>query len=338
VAQKRSSIRLHSSAGNRRRVTVLVTDLVTGQASPRRRKSQLLLSLFPGIDLLGRGFEAEGFCVVRGPDLIWGQSIEDFHVPAGRFDGIIAGSPCQGFSRINRNPDRAKSESALNEFRRLVTEAQPDWFLLENVPSVPDVVIEGYRIQRFDLNARECGSRQSRLRHFQWGSKRGVVLILERGRLTDEVEPCCLATEGKRTLRRSFADFCELQGLPRDFDLPGWPIKFKYAAVGNGVHVNVARVIARAVVNARWVTARSQSHLRLCVCRCGRIVTGRQAAALPACRKRMQRRRELAIAERAGGVTPTRETLDVTKPGPVTLDESHFAAAAETKAAAIDRL
>lgn len=26
-------------------------------------ESQLVLSLFPGIDLLGRGFEAEGFCV-----------------------------------------------------------------------------------------------------------------------------------------------------------------------------------------------------------------------------------------------------------------------------------
>ncbi len=34
--------------------------------------TQLVLSVFPGIDLLGRGFEAEGFCVVRGPDLLWG--------------------------------------------------------------------------------------------------------------------------------------------------------------------------------------------------------------------------------------------------------------------------
>lgn len=32
----------------------------------------LLLALFPGIDLLGRGFELEGFCVVRGPDKLWG--------------------------------------------------------------------------------------------------------------------------------------------------------------------------------------------------------------------------------------------------------------------------
>lgn len=30
----------------------------------------LVLSLFPGIGLLDRGFEDLGFCVVRGPDLI----------------------------------------------------------------------------------------------------------------------------------------------------------------------------------------------------------------------------------------------------------------------------
>ena len=32
----------------------------------------LVLSLFPGIGLLDMAFEAEGFCVVRGPDLLWG--------------------------------------------------------------------------------------------------------------------------------------------------------------------------------------------------------------------------------------------------------------------------
>ena len=52
----------------------------------------LILSLFPGIDLLGRGFEAESFAVVRGPDLLWGGDIRSFHVPPGRFDGIIGGS------------------------------------------------------------------------------------------------------------------------------------------------------------------------------------------------------------------------------------------------------
>ncbi len=32
----------------------------------------LVLSLFPGADLFGEAFEREGFCVVRGPELILG--------------------------------------------------------------------------------------------------------------------------------------------------------------------------------------------------------------------------------------------------------------------------
>jgi hypothetical protein len=40
--------------------------------------SGLLLSLFPGIDLLGRGFELEGFNVVRGPDPIFGGARTPF--------------------------------------------------------------------------------------------------------------------------------------------------------------------------------------------------------------------------------------------------------------------
>ncbi len=55
----------------------------------------LILSLFPGIDLLGRAFEETGFCVVRGPDLITGGDIRSFHPPAKQFAGVIGGPPCQ---------------------------------------------------------------------------------------------------------------------------------------------------------------------------------------------------------------------------------------------------
>jgi DNA (cytosine-5)-methyltransferase 1 len=44
------------------------------------------LSLFPGIGLLDKAFELEGFCVVRGPDVLWGGDVRGFHPPAGRFD------------------------------------------------------------------------------------------------------------------------------------------------------------------------------------------------------------------------------------------------------------
>jgi len=48
----------------------------------------LVLSLFPGIGLLDMAFEEEGFCVVRGPDLLWGGDVRRFHPPAGRVDGV----------------------------------------------------------------------------------------------------------------------------------------------------------------------------------------------------------------------------------------------------------
>jgi DNA (cytosine-5)-methyltransferase 1 len=260
----------------------------------------LVLSLFPGIDLLGRGFEVEGYCVVRGPDLIWGGDVRDFRTPPGRFDGVIAGSPCQDFSRKRRTAPTGNGLAMLAELSRIILEAQSDWWLLENVPTVPNVAIAGYTVQRFDLNARECGMAQSRLRHFQFGSKRGLVLIPERQKPVGKPEPICLATEGRTKDRRDWADYCELQGLPRDFKLPGMSTAARYAAVGNGVPVPMAQVIARAI---RAAQVRSED-VRLCVCGCGRIVSGKQVSALAACRKRLERRRrDRAQQIRAGGVT-----------------------------------
>lgn len=248
---------------------------------------QLVLSLFPGIDLLGRGFEAEGFCVVRGPDILWGGEIREFRCLPGWFDGVIGGPPCQDFSGLNRNPGE-NGLAMLREYCRVVVEAQPDWFLMENVARVPDISVEGYTVQRFDLNARECGLRQSRLRHFQFGSRRGLVLVPERlPWLQGPVEPVCLASEGSQVDRRDWSDFCQLQGLPIDFELPELSIKAKYKAVGNGVAVPMARTIARAILAAHTRLA----DVRLCLCGCGRIISGNQIMATAGCRKRMERRR-----------------------------------------------
>jgi DNA (cytosine-5)-methyltransferase 1 len=254
----------------------------------------LILSLFPGIDMLGRGFEAQGFTVVRGPDLLWGGDIRSFHVPPGRFDGIIAGSPCQDFSRARRAPPTGYGLAMLEEFRR-VLEAQPDWWLLENVERVPDVAVTGYQTQRLDLNACECGMAQNRHRHFQFGSHGDLTVIPQRSsRPAQAQQPTCLATEGRKAGRRNWADFCELQGLSREFDLPGLSIEAKYKAVGNGVPVPIARVVARAILAA--VNLRSMggaAETRLCVCGCGRVLAGRsgQRSATAACRKRLEKRR-----------------------------------------------
>jgi DNA (cytosine-5)-methyltransferase 1 len=248
----------------------------------------LVLSVFPGADLLGRGFEAEGFCVVRGPDIVWGGDIRGFHAPKKKFSGVCGGSPCQDFSKGRRCPPTGLGLELLGHYVRVVEEAEPDWFLLENVPGVPSVAVPGYAIQRFNLNAAECGGRQNRLRTFQFGSRDGTCLVVDRNDTPDELEPCCMASKSGR---RTFADFCELQGLPRDFDLPGLSIAAKYRAVGNGVPVYMARVIARAVLS------RGESQfVTLCACGCGRRVTGKQTSATPACRKRLERARRASTA------------------------------------------
>src|ERR1700722_18032456 len=132
---------------------------------------QLVLELFPGIGMLGGAFEEEGFYVVRGGDPAVGTGdVRRQHIPAGRFDGIIGGSPCQEFSKVNRAEPTGYGLAMLAEFVRLVREGKPAWYLLENVPTVPDVRIRGYTHQRIDLRASEFGSRQNRLRHFQFGS------------------------------------------------------------------------------------------------------------------------------------------------------------------------
>jgi site-specific DNA-cytosine methylase len=148
----------------------------------------LVLSLFPGIGLLDMAFELEGFCVVRGPDVLWGGDIRRFHPPAGKFDGVIGGPPCQAFSSLARlvraNGHQPKFGNLIPEFERCVAEIEPAWFLMENVPAAPKPVIEGYGSKPFLLdNSRLAGEgvfglEQKRVRRITFGM---------RGRSDDEV-------------------------------------------------------------------------------------------------------------------------------------------------------
>jgi hypothetical protein len=100
-----------------------------------------------------------------------------------------------------------------------------------------------------------------------------------------------------------------LQGLPRSFDLPGLTLAAKYRAVGNGVHIEVARFVARAVARPGL-----PDKARLCACGCARPVTGKARAAGQSCRKRLQRKRDAAVNGRARAVTGEKAQT-VTRPG-----------------------
>lgn len=140
-----------------------------------------MLSLFPGGGILDYAFECEGFCVVRGPDVLWGGDVRRFDPPAGRFDGIIGGDPCQSHSSL-ANLVRAKGlepsfPDLTPEYERVVNEARPAWFLRENVPKAPDIKPDGYDVRSFMLcnstldSGDGTGNEQMRRRRFWFGTR-----------------------------------------------------------------------------------------------------------------------------------------------------------------------
>jgi DNA (cytosine-5)-methyltransferase 1 len=142
--------------------------------------SGLVLSLFPGIGLLDMAFEEEGFCIVRGPDLLWGGDVRRFHPPAGKFDGVIGGPPCQLFSQMRHiNPNVGVHGNQIPEFERVVKETRPVWFVMENVKDAPAPIVDGYVVDQEFLNNRWLGEEQNRLRRFSFGSRDGRRLRIE---------------------------------------------------------------------------------------------------------------------------------------------------------------
>lgn len=266
---------------------------------------ELVLSLFTGAGLLDRGFREEGFCVVSAGDIVTGQDVREFTPARHVFAGIIGGSPCQEFSKAFRGVPTGYSQKLFEEFLRVVRHAAPKWFLLENVPQVPDAKIDGYTVQRFNINASECGVPQNRLRCIQFGSLDASRLAVQRDAAIDasQIERCVLASEGRRKDHREFSRACELQGLPPDFlsgsELPLW---LKFQLVGNGVPVPLARALARAVKQRQETKWAAQ----YCVCGCGRTVRPGRTQAAPQCRKRLERQRKKLAAK------------NVTIPGQVT--------------------
>lgn len=232
---------------------------------------QLVLSLFPGIGLLDMAFEQEGFCVVRGPDVLWGGDIRRFHPPAGKFNGVIGGPPCQAFSRlahmVRHNGLQPRFGNLIPEFERCVYDSQPDWFLMENVPDAPVPHVDGYETWATLLNNRQLGQIQNRVRRFSFGSPQRTVLMID----TVALEPAKFeyaATHGSREIpvkiggsgkvkrsvrtgkRVSFEKLCESQGLEATFDITAFTQEAKRQAIGNGVPLPMGRAIARAVKEA----------------------------------------------------------------------------------------
>ena len=210
--------------------------------------NNLVLSIFPGIDLLGRAFEEEGFCVVRGPDILWGGDIKNFHPPSGVFGGVIGGPPCIGESNLAYLTGKV-GYTLWPEALRVIGEANPDWWILE-------AVIRHDAPYVLTLNNRWLGEKQNRKRYFHSNLdfSRHIEVALFGN---PEFKCAVLAGHGPAIGRKyrgivkySWEEACELQGLPVDFDLPGFLQSEKMRAVGNGVPLPMGRAVARAVKKA----------------------------------------------------------------------------------------
>ena len=212
-------------------------------------------------------FEAEGFVVVRGPDVIFGGDVRDFHPPAGRFDGVIGGPPCQAFSQANQMGRLGRQRLAVNlipEFERCVREANPAWFLMENVKQAPLPFVPGYVVRPVLFNNRDAGGVQNRVRRFSFGTTDGRALPVRPVALqAAEYAPCVTANGAQWDSRRQriargledvrprsrsdrssrmLAHYIRWQGLPADF-LSNAPftLKEKVRLVGNGVPLPMGR-------------------------------------------------------------------------------------------------
>lgn len=241
----------------------------------------LVLSLFPGADLLGMAFELEGFCVVQGPDVQFGRDIRDFHPPAGKFSGVIGGPPCQAFSQLKQTGEAA--ENLIPEFERVVAEASPSFFVMENVRQAPLPSVPHYETASTLLNSRWLGEEQSRLRRFTFGwclpagraARFPLELTKEESAFENPTKAGCFTAngtqwepgvdngnrKGRSRSCRTIAEFrrgCRLQGLPETFleDAP-FTVEGKIRLVGNGVPIPMGRAVARAVKRCLGIESRA---------------------------------------------------------------------------------
>lgn len=246
--------------------------------------SGLVLSLFPGIGLLDRAFEEEGFCVVRGPDLLWGSCAKRFNAPRDRFDGVIGGPPCKRFSPLANVVRAVHGEDSvapdlIPEYERIVSDAQPAWFLMENVERAPMPSVAGYVVRDEIVNNRWVGGEQNRVRRFSFGTQDGRRLRIETNALDPfEFKPAVTTNSGGRRKviaydaagrvrgNQGSADHHRLewrsldamaadQGVPADMlellqEHGAFTSKALRTGIGNGVPLPMGRAVARAVSNA----------------------------------------------------------------------------------------
>ena len=159
-----------------------------------------VIDLFAGIGGLSLGFEKAGFELIEAYDN-WDYSIEIYNnnfshkcikldlanvtdfSPFKKADIIIGGPPCQDYSSAGKRDENGGRATLTVEFARIVCEAKPKFFVMENVALIEKsktlpIAIDmfkkaGYGLTRVVLNAYYCGAPQDRKRFFMIGVLNG---------------------------------------------------------------------------------------------------------------------------------------------------------------------
>ncbi|MBA7708032.1 hypothetical protein ES703_116919 [subsurface metagenome] len=226
--------------------------------------NNLVLSIFPGIDLLGRAFEEEGYCIMRGPDMLWGGDIRNFHPATRMFDGIIGGAPCQSRSKMAHFKYISKLD-LMPEFIRVVKEAGPRWVVMENVRGYrdhPDIPKDWFPVRLRDW---DCGGQTNRVRLF-WTYPGSLILSPPRrpGKAEFSVLASSWKNRGTKKQNRSqqtsltVKTAAALQGFPEmAVVLKGLPRAYAVSLLGNGVPKAMGLHMARGIKTFVSANARS---------------------------------------------------------------------------------
>ena len=193
---------------------------------------------------------------------------------------MIGGPPCQAFSRLRHMVEAngyTVAENRIPEFERIVENAKPEWFLMENVPAAPMPICAGWVNDDVIVRDVWVGGSTSRERRFTFGRRARLngaplsafhveTLALHRPDPEQAIlasggrreTPVAIGGSGKRKRRESrlqnedyLARAVRLSGLPDGFlDHAPFTVSGKIKVIGNGVPLPMGRAVANAVRRA----------------------------------------------------------------------------------------
>lgn len=169
----------------------------------RRSTKPRVVELFAGAGLFSHAFAAEGFDVVRAVEInsvaaaTYTANVGDHvevadvlsTVPSGTCEVLVAGSPCQSFSTLNKRRENDPRRLLSLDVVRWADALRPQAVVVENVTAFLDssvwVVLTaelsrlGYEVRSVVANAYDFGVPQVRRRSFTFATRRQVPILTE---------------------------------------------------------------------------------------------------------------------------------------------------------------